>query len=1305
MKGALSLAILTVILIVLLSVFASAQTYELHTSKRLPTIVVPFLEESLIGSFVFTDGINTLPMRYYTENNYTYEFTSLQVLELGIYTLTINPTDTLGNPSLQPLIINLYVDPMSIKMIQPTLGVSSTQIFDVIIETGDMADCRYSTVFEPVSYSDLSPSDSLFKISERRHRISNFTAPTYPSTKPLWVICRDAYGDDTQAQRFDLSVDTTPPIISQARADPELVVEYDEFGEKKTTLLVKTDDPAVCKYSLVSSNYTLMNLDMADDLTDGFFELNNENSRETYIRENQKELKGMANNKAYKYFVSCKNLAQLITRVPAEINFSVNLSAAFAIISTKPTDGDYIGNTNFKLEVLTNKQADCYFSYNDTIDLATSLKIEYEGREEENYKFSSQITGEEGENKIKIYCKPVAAPEEKSIRFVIDTTPPIGKEIRTENVTWMTDELSAEFVFEDNQSGIDYYNYTIKDSKQNVIIENTMTEDSEIIVDTDKDGKRLNLTNLEKYFWYVTATNKAGKTSLQLIGDVEVDISKKPQDIFPPNITIKTALSSKGTNVTIFCIDSKLPSTGCDQNKSFYGVSDTGTCSANKLYNGTFLITKAKYVCYSFSDKATPPNTAQNTIFINVSALIDTDGDGVIDTFDDCLGTPLGQTVDEKGCSCSQLDDDRDGVNNCNDKCPDTLLSETALSDGCSEDQRDTDGDGMPDKWEDDNNLDKFNPRDAGYDPDFDGLYNLDEYKSGSDPRIYDTDKDKIADGGERTSGTGITDVSSTPPDSDNDWVDDDWELRFGLSSSDFMDAYTDTDNDGLNNLNEYNYNLDPGEYDMDGDCFSDGGEITSGTDPKDPQNHPKNTDGDCIDDDWEDEYDCIDSTINDKDLDADNDTLTNGQEYSWGTDPCNDDTDGDGMPDWWEIRYGLNPRLNDADDDPDGDDFTNIDEYRGGANPRDKNDIPLTLDTDGDGIPDWWEKTKGLNYLDPSDAEMDQDNDGLLSIEEYTLFDCLEPFNEDTDGDSYGDDKEIGSGTSPCDPLDKPKSYWWLLILIVVLLALGAGGYFGYKYLYPIIEKKFGKPTLKKWPPFERVVGRPGFRVQPMAGRPGEKKGEKAAEKPKTTEEKLEALAKKEDMFDRLSHVGEKKPKPEKESKETEAEKEQEIKATTAKLEKIGRSEFDKLESVTKRKPGAGTKKLEEIRKPSAFDLLDKVGKAGTREQIFKALPYKKENVFEELRKSINVPRKTLAEITKQTAEKNIGELVKTFELLKDEQGAKASINLFKTLLGHLLKAKKINIKDIEEVLLNLKEQKVFTDRQISDVLFSLKE
>src|SRR5262249_61032886 len=46
-------------------------------------------------------------------------------------------------------------------------------------------------------------------------------------------------------------------------------------------------------------------------------------------------------------------------------------------------------------------------------------------------------------------------------------------------------------------------------------------------------------------------------------------------------------------------------------------------------------------------------------------------------------------------------------------------------------------------------------------------------------------------------------------------------------------------------------------------------------------------------------------------------------------------DSDGDGMPDEWELKYGLNPNdPSDAAKDKDGDGYTNLEEYLNGTDP-----------------------------------------------------------------------------------------------------------------------------------------------------------------------------------------------------------------------------------------------------------------------------------------------------------------------------------------------------------------------------------
>ena len=44
----------------------------------------------------------------------------------------------------------------------------------------------------------------------------------------------------------------------------------------------------------------------------------------------------------------------------------------------------------------------------------------------------------------------------------------------------------------------------------------------------------------------------------------------------------------------------------------------------------------------------------------------------------------------------------------------------------------------------------------------------------------------------------------------------------------------------------------------------------------------------------------------------------------------------------------------------------------------------PAPVDSDSDGMPDAWEKTRGLRPTDASDAAKDRDGDGYTNIEEF---------------------------------------------------------------------------------------------------------------------------------------------------------------------------------------------------------------------------------------------------------------------------------------------------------------------------------
>ena len=187
--------------------------------------------------------------------------------------------------------------------------------------------------------------------------------------------------------------------------------------------------------------------------------------------------------------------------------------------------------------------------------------------------------------------------------------------------------------------------------------------------------------------------------------------------------------------------------------------------------------------------------------------------------------------------------------------------------------------------------------------------------------------------------GDGISDydelyVYGTNPylaDTDGDGMPDAWEIAHGLNPR-VNDANDDADLDGLTNLEEYLAGTDPQARYTNGATVSDYERIKG-------ERRRFAT------------YDSNDRLIGVQ--------YTNGVAFAFIYDGNSNlvrqtledaDADHDGLPDVWEVAYGLSTSSGTGDDgpwgDPDHDGWTNYQEWKAGTNPRDPNSHPHLLTT-----------------------------------------------------------------------------------------------------------------------------------------------------------------------------------------------------------------------------------------------------------------------------------------------------------------------------------------------------------------------
>src|SRR5581483_3966079 len=370
----------------------------------------------------------------------------------------------------------------------------------------------------------------------------------------------------------------------------------------------------------------------------------------------------------------------------------------------------------------------------------------------------------------------------------------------------------------------------------------------------------------------------------------------------------------------------------------------------------------------------------------------DTDGDGLAD------GAEVATGTDPR-----EADTDRDGLSDADE-----------ATRGADPWSPDTDGDGLPDGWEVRFGLDPRVAADAAADTDGDGLSNSAEYAHHAWPNATDTDGDLIPDGAEVRAGLDpAANDLLMPTDQDGDGLLGAQEYALGTDP-----LAPDTDGDGVPDGKEAYERAslpvappawpapaprlvaldpeaptllsDPAKADTDGDGIDDGRERALWA-----QRGP-----DAVRTDYRGATPGFVSNL--READADGHGLDDGQEFLvLGTDPSRPDTDGDGFSDFDEAQRGSDPR--DAHSVPTG-----------------GNVINPAQDSDGDGLADWFEA--GVSMTDPGNPDTDGDgvDDGheivawttRLHLPAAAIYGYLR--DPDVDGDGLSDGEEFATATLP---------------------------------------------------------------------------------------------------------------------------------------------------------------------------------------------------------------------------------------------------------------------------------------------------